>query len=180
MPRKIVLYIAMSLDGFIARENGAIDWLSGESGDPNLDFGFERFNQTIDTILMGRTTYEQVVNELSPQVWPYEGKRVIVFTHQQNYPDDRVTTFNGELAPWLETLRAEEGSNIWLAGGGRQIEEFLFCDLIDEYIISVAPVLLGKGIRLFNGGFEQLDLRLTNMNQLDGLVELTYVRRVAA
>ncbi|HEY3425266.1 MAG TPA: dihydrofolate reductase family protein [Negativicutes bacterium] len=75
MNRNIILYIATSLDGYIARNNGAVDWLSGSSGNPNVDYGFDKFYNAIDTIVMGRTTYEQVINELSPGIWVYEGKK---------------------------------------------------------------------------------------------------------
>lgn len=78
MSRSIVLYIAASLDGYIAKSSGAVDWLGGQGDDPYANNGYDNFYSTIDTVIMGRTTYEQVINELSPDIWVYEGKKCYV------------------------------------------------------------------------------------------------------
>ena len=80
MNRKVILYITASLDGYIARKDGSIDWLSGDGSDPNIDNGYSAFCKTVDTIIMGSKTYEQIIHELSPNMWIYDGMQCFVAT----------------------------------------------------------------------------------------------------
>ena len=156
MERKVVLYIAMSLDGYIARSNGAVDWLSGHGDVEEVDNGYEDFYSTIDTIVMGRTTYEQVVNELSPEVWIYEGKKCYVFTNKE-YEDNEKVEFTSEDIS--------------------EFHEFVRKNLIDKYIITVIPTILGEGIPLFLKGSSEIKLKLVESKSIDGMVELTYIKQ---
>jgi dihydrofolate reductase len=175
--RNIILYIAVSLDGYIARSNGAVDWLSGSSGDPNVDSGFDKFYSSIDTVVMGRTTYEQVINELSPSAWVYEGKKCYVATTRNDESDNRVEYISEDITEFIKNLTSQQGKDIWLVGGGKLIDQFMKQNLIDKYIITIIPTILGDGIPLFIENNPEIKLKLIETKAVDGMAELTYVRR---
>lgn len=177
MKRKVVLYIAMSLDGYIARSNGAVDWLSGHGKVLEVDNGYEEFYNTVDTIVMGRTTYEQVVNELSPDVWVYEGKKCYVFTKKEYEANGKVEFTSESIIDFVSDIKSELGRDIWLVGGGKLIHEFVKKNLIDKYVITVIPTILGEGIPLFIKENQEIKLKLIETKNIDGMVELIYVRR---
>jgi len=172
--KKIILYIAMSLDGYIAGENGEIDWLE-KFNDKKVTESIEKFMEQIDTIIMGKATYLKLVNDIAINSWPYPGKRCLVLTRDLTLKDDRVEVIHEFNREYLESLRELGGKDIWLMGGGKTIETFLQEDYIDEYIITVTPTILGKGIPLFRGEGKQIDLLLKNVELLGELVTLTYV-----
>ncbi len=177
MNRNIVLYIATSLDGYIARENGGIDWLIGESNDLDVENGYNDFYSQIDTVVMGRTTYEQIIHELSPDSWVYKGKACYVATTRRSEPDHRVEFIKEDITGFVKKLKQEQGKDIWLVGGGKLIDQFMKQDLIDKYIITIIPSILGNGIPLFLGKNPEIKLKLNETKTFDGMVELTYVRR---
>lgn len=107
MNRIIILYIAISLDGYIAKSNGAVDWLIGNGDDPNLDNGYDNFYSTIDTVVMGRITYEQVINELSPDIWVYEGKKCYVATTRKCECDSRAEFISEDIVGFVKDLRTQ-------------------------------------------------------------------------
>lgn len=172
--KKIILYIAMSLDGYIAGENGELDWLD-KFNDEKVIKSTEKFMKEIDTIIMGKATYLKLVNDIAKDNWPYPGKRCLVLTSDMMLKDDRVEVIHEISRGVIESLRELGGKDIWLMGGGKTIETFLQEDYIDEYIITVTPTILGKGIPLFRGEGKQIDLLLKNVEFLGELVTLTYV-----
>ncbi len=176
MSRKIILYIAASLDGYIARNNSAVDWLSDGSDDSNIDNGYDRFYQSIDTVVMGRTTYEQVINELSPDVWVYEGKKCYVASTKEWESDNRVEVITGDITGFVNNLKKQQGMDIWIVGGGKLIDQFIKHNLIDKYIITIIPTILGDGIPLFLGKNPEIKLKLIETKNIGDMVELTYVR----
>ncbi|MBV6643463.1 MAG: dihydrofolate reductase [Cyclobacteriaceae bacterium] len=147
--RKLVLYIATSIDGYIARPNGKVDWLEypdfmieGE------DFGYQKFIKTIDTTIMGGDTYKEVLGFGIP--WPYADKKNYVFT-RSNYPPMETVTFVGEnIGQFVKELKAQPGKDIWLIGGGKINSIMIEENLIDEMIISVMPITIGEGIPMFS------------------------------
>jgi len=173
MSRKIVLYIAMSLDGYIAGEYGELDFLS-DLGD--VDLGYDDFDARIDTVVMGSTTYLQVVNELSPDMWVYAGKSTLVATSQDLPEDDNVEFVKDGIVARVLKEKEKPGKDIWLVGGGVLVSEFVEKNLIDEYIITLIPVIIGGGIPLFLGGHEALDLELIGTKTKRNLIELTYTK----
>jgi len=177
MERKIVLYIAMSLDGYIARINGSVDWLSGHGKVLEVDNGYEEFYNNVDTIIMGRVTYEQVVNELSPDNWVYEGKNCYVFTKKEYETNEKVKFISGSITNFVSDIKNQLGKDIWLVGGGKLIHEFVRENLVDKYVITVIPTILGEGIPLFIKENPEIKLKLIKTQTVDGMVELTYVRR---
>jgi dihydrofolate reductase len=167
------VYIATSLDGFIARPDGALDWLSVVKRDGE-DYGYAKFAATVDTLVMGRATYDVV---LGFGGWPYAGKRVIVLTHRPapgRHGAELVDSSPAELAARLE----REGARRVYVDGGAVIRQFLAADLIDDLTISVIPVVLGAGIPLFGPGTPEVPIALDGVEAFpSGLVQVRYRAR---
>jgi len=176
MDSKLILYIAMSLDGYIAEKDGSIRFLNETPG-PSPDLGYEKFYESVQAIILGGKTYRQVKNELSPDQWPYEGMPCYVCTRQQ-LPHDPNVRFTS-LPPGRQLLRMvsqEHPGNIWLMGGGEIVGGFMRENLIDTYYIYVMPTVLGDGIPLFPAGFPKADLSLESCQKIGEIVELVYRR----
>ncbi|WP_088071904.1 dihydrofolate reductase family protein [Gottfriedia luciferensis] len=169
MARNIILYIATSLDGFIARENGEIDWLFDPS---EMDYGYNEFIQKIDTVLMGRKTYDKV---LTFGEYPYKDKKSYVFTTKQKENDVNVEFISTDIMPFIENLKKVDGKDIWLVGGAELTKFFLKNRLIDELILFVQPTIIGSGIPLFQDieKDQQLTLQAHKIYE-NGMVEVRY------
>jgi dihydrofolate reductase len=165
------VFVATSLDGFIARSDGRVDWLSivEQQGE---DYGYRRFFDSIDALVMGRKTYETVLGFGGE--WPYAGKRCIVLTSSK--PPAR---FNAELcaeapAPLVDRLTSEGAKRIYV-DGGVVIQSFLAAGLVTDMTISIVPVLLGDGVRLFGNMGADVRLSLVRSRSFSsGLVQLEY------
>lgn len=173
MMSKIILYVASSLDGFIAGRNGDISWLDAYQVEGE-DYGYSEFLKTIDVIVMGSKTYEQV---LSFGSWPYEGFKTYVMTKRQLKSVDKVEVdfYSGDLDSFVAGIKRESRKNIWLVGGASLAQSFLERGFIDEIVISIIPVILGDGISLF--GHMQRDFRLELIRSgsyNNGIVKLHY------
>lgn len=173
MAKKVSLYIAASLDGFIARPDGAVDWLPAPV--PGVeDYGYTAFLDAADTLLMGRKTYEQLP---AFGLWPYGDRRCIVFSATRGGTRDAHAEFlDCDIAACVRELKAEPGDGvIWLVGGAEIIAACLAGGVVDEIILTTVPVLLGEGIRLFpeTGWSTRLSLRQVQ-SYSDGLVQHTY------
>jgi len=172
--RKVILYIAQSLDGYIAKEDGDISWLSIVERD-NEDYGYQSFIETVDTVIMGRKTYDKV---LSFGVdFPHKDKKCYVISNTLKGSGDDVQYFSGNIEDLIISIRQDEGKDIFVDGGAEVIRELKDKNLIDEYIISIIPILLGKGIRLFKETDSESRLKLMECKVFDsGLVQLEYKR----
>lgn len=178
--RKVILYIAISLDGFIADPAGGVAWLGGE--DPAVDdmTGYACFIQNIDTVIMGGTTYRQIAEELSPQAWPYEGLQSYVFTSRPEPQQKEITFLQGDLPAFVRELQTRPGKDIWICGGAQVVSQLLKADGIDVYQLTILPVLMGQGIPLFDGKTAaSLPLHLEETNVINGMIEAVYTRRSA-
>lgn len=175
--RKVILYIAMSLDGYIADDNGGVDWLLGEDHTNNEDNGYSKFIEHIDTIIMGKTTYNQIVNELSIDVWPYPQQTSYIITSSKIDYKENIIAYNGNIKDLVTKLKQENGKDIWLVGGAQLVKYFMKNDLIDQWQISIIPSIIGMGIKLFKEGnyLKLLHLESTSIN--NGICELVYTRR---
>jgi len=168
------VYIAVSLDGFIARSDGTIDWLANvqRAGE---DYGYKRFFDAIDTVIIGRKTYDQV---LGFDPWPYAGKRCVVMTHAPPVSRHGETFFDGSALELVAGLR-EDGARRAYVDGGLVIQQFLAAGLVTDLTLSVIPILLGEGIRLFGKTGRDVPLALIRSTRFDtGLAQLEY--RIAA
>lgn len=167
--KRIVVYLATSIDGAIARGDGRIDWL-----DDAGDFGFAAFLDGIDAIVMGRVTYDEI---LDFETWPY-GKRETWVVSRKREGRDRHASFGADLGEILERLRSASGSGrVWIAGGGAVVAEALRLDLVDDLELFVHPVILGDGIPMVPFGVPDRPLELVAAEpQPRGLVRLVYRR----
>lgn len=175
--RKVTLFIAMSLDGYIADANGGVDWLDGQDADVENPDVYSEFVKDIDTVLMGWNTYNQVVTELSPTEWVYSDFTTYVITHRQCEPSESIQFTSENPVELLKKLKAQDGKGIWICGGANLIQQLMQADCIDQYYISVIPTLLGGGIRLFCDLEKEMNLRLCKTQTYNGITDLVYVRR---
>lgn len=144
-----IVFIATSIDGYIAKENGSIDWLNEFAENGSSDFGYSQLISRVDAIVMGRNTYEKVL-ELTNE-WPYS-KKVFVLSNSLKEPKkelaDKVEVVSGELKDILSNIKSSGFENLYI-DGGQVIQQFLREYLIDELILTRMPILLGGGISLF-------------------------------
>ena len=174
--RKISLFIAMSLDGYIADNKGSVDWLNGQGNDDKNIDTYSEFSKTIDTILMGGNTYHQIVSELSPNKWVYNEFTTYVITHNRHVSSEKIRFVNISPVDLVKRLKEENGKDVWVCGGANLVQQLVNEDLIDYYYITVIPTLLGSGIRLFENGKYEIKLRLLNTQSYNGLTDLIYTR----
>lgn len=175
--RKVVLYIAMSLDGYIADRDGKVDWLGGHGPEEDNVDTYAEFIQDMDTVVMGWNTYHQIVTELSPDEWPYKGLTSYVITHRKLPPADEIKFTEESPYELVKRLRNGQGKGIWICGGGSVIQPLVQSGLIDEYQIAVIPTILGSGVRLFGEIPKEIKLKLLRTQGYNGIMELTYTRR---
>ena len=176
--RKVILYIAMSLDGYIADKNGGVDWLTGQDKEAESGDTYSEFINGIDTVVMGRTTYDQVREELSPEIWPYEELTSYVITHKNERSTENIKFVREDPCELTERLRRKKDKNIWICGGKSIIQPMVRDNLIDEYHISVIPTILGSGIPLFGKEEKEIKLRLKYAKTSNGITELVYERKI--
>lgn len=175
--RKVVLFIAISLDGYIADANGGVDWLSGQGDDSENMDTYSEFVKDIDTVIMGWNTYHQVVTELSPKEWIYSDLKTYVVTHKLSDSSEQICFTDESPTDLVKKLKAENGKDIWICGGAAIVHQLICADLIDKYYISVIPTLLGNGIRLFGEFPKERKLSLTKTQHYNGITDLIYERR---
>lgn len=175
--RKVVLFIAMSLDGYIADKNGNVDWLGGQNQNEETLDTYSIFIKDIDTVIMGWNTYHQVVTDLSPTEWIYNNLTSYVVTHKELSSTDKIIFTQKSPCNIVNELKQEQGKNIWICGGANIIQQLIDADLIDEYYISVIPTLLGTGIRLFGTNSKEIKLKLMYTQSYNGITDLIYARR---
>jgi dihydrofolate reductase len=172
--RKLIVYIAMSLDGYIAKPNEDLSFLSlvqleGE------DYGYEKFSKTIDTVIMGRKTYDWVMKQVP--VFPHADKETYIISRMAKPGMGTIQYYSGSIKDLVSRLKRKSGKNIFVDGGAEIVNLLLHDLLIDEWIISVIPILLGAGVRLFKDGRPEQKLSLVQTMQFKtGLVQLHYER----
>lgn len=177
--RKTILYIAVSVDGYIADEKDSVEWISGHDNNGQNEDTFTPFFESVDTIIMGRKTYNQIVQELSPNHWPYDGAKTFVITHNIEKDDSEhdVCFCDVPASRLVAEMRQSNGKNIWICGGAQIVRELIAKDLIDTYHLAIIPVILGKGTRLFDSTSRPVELTLTYTKDYNGIIELIYNRR---
>lgn len=168
--RKFVLFIASTLDGYIATKDHNLDWLFNVEGEG--DNGISQFYHTIDTIIMGKTTYDWIMEY--EDVFPYKDKECYIFSRTPKEDTEYVSFVNQDVISFSKELKSKSGKNIWIMGGSELISNFINEKLVDEIRVTVAPVLLGSGIPLFKENSFQTLLRLNGINRFNQFVELHY------
>jgi dihydrofolate reductase len=175
--RKIIVEVAISADGYIARPDGDVEWLNRRA---RRDYGMKAFYRTIDTILMGRKTYDWAL-----AYWKKAGKKDGMFDTKvanlvfSRKPPKRVVPgvqfVREPIKAFVRRLRSKPGKHIWMMGGGELIASFLDAGEIDEFNIHVVPTFIGKGIPLIAPRHRDINLRLRSSKKYpDGVVELRY------
>lgn len=175
--RQLSLFIATSLDGYIAKPNDDLSFLKLVEKEGE-DYGYAEFTANIDTIILGRKTYDYVLKEIGSSHYDNGQRDVYVITRTARPSVGRTTFYTGNLTELVEQLKSENGKNIYCDGGAEIVNELLKSDLIDEFIISIVPILVGNGTRLFKNGRPEQQLELMNSETFDtGLTQLHYKRK---
>ena len=172
--RKVILYIAMSLDGYIAQPHDDLTFLSivEQEGE---DYGYHEFTQTVDTVIMGRRTYDKVLSFGIP--FPHADKQTYIITRAAKPSEGNIHFYNGDLPTLIQQLKAQAGKDIFLDGGAEAVFALMQHHLIDEYIISIIPIFVGAGISLFKADRPAENLQLISAKSFEkGLVQLHYKR----
>lgn len=179
--RKIIVYIATSADGYIARPDGDVEWLNRR---PHVDYGMRAFYSTIDTILFGRKTYDwalayQKKHRLKKSIFDKKVANYIFSRKPPKMAPPEVKFVHQPVKAFAQRLRATPGKHIWMMGGGGLIASFLDAGEIDEFDIHVVPVFIGEGIPLVASRHRDIALHLRSAKKYpDGVVRLRYnVRR---
>lgn len=176
--KSVVLYIAMSLDGYIADCKKSVNWIKGQDDSAEIQDTYSAFFDSISTVIMGKRTYDQITTELSPDKWPYSGAITYVFTHDASMADRMDIKFtSADPCKLVNKLRTGTGKNIWICGGADVINQLLKKDLIDMFHISIIPVILGGGTKLFEEAVDMINLELVNTLNYNGIIEVVYKRR---
>jgi dihydrofolate reductase len=158
--RKVILFSAMSLDGFIAKTNGNIEWLFDIPNIDKTDHGYKDFYKTIDTTIMGRKTYDQILLDEGNESIIYPGKKNYVFSHIKRKSTDSVEFISDDIVSFIKELKTKPGKDIWILGGG-QVNSMLFeNNLIDTLQLQIFPILLNHGIPLSNCDLDEIKFKL--------------------
>jgi len=175
--KKVKLYIASSFDHYIARANGDVSWLElPEYAIEGEDYGYHKFYDSIDTCIMGHNTYKIIKGFDVP--FPYSGKNNYVFSNNTELQDNEDVQFvKQDIASFVSQLKRKSGKDIWLVGGGQINQILLNYNLIDEMILTVMPIMLGHGVKLFHGVVKEKKLNLIDTKHYsNGVLQLKYVR----
>ena len=170
--RKIILYIATSLDGYIAKPNDDLNFLSivQQEGE---DYGYADFVKSVDTVILGKKTYDWVMKQVPD--FPHADKDTYIITRMQRSSINKTNFYTGDLNELVLRLKNEQGKNIFIDGGSEIVNELLKQKLIDEFIISVIPILVGNGTRLFKDGRPEQKLKLVDIRKFEtGLAQFHY------
>ena len=173
MNRKLCLFIAMSLDGYISKPDGDISFLD-EMNQEGEDYGYTAYIESVDTILLGRKTYDKILSMGVDS--PYGDREVYVLTRNAREHSGKTVFYSDDLRALVYDLKNKPGKNIYCDGGAEIIQQLLQAELIDQLTISIIPVILGSGIRLFDKIYPEQKLTLLESKSFTkGLTQLHYV-----
>ena len=174
--RKTVLYTAVSIDGYVAAEGDDLSWLEAAEDTSDVDEDYIAFERNVTTVVMGNGTYRYIVKE--GVLDPYPDRETYVFTRTEGQTSPHVTYVTEDPSEFTRKLKQGTGGDIWIVGGGNINGQLLAADLIDELQLSIAPITLGSGARLFEGRSDWREFELMDTKPLGvGLVKLTYTRK---
>jgi len=172
--RKVILYIAMSLDGYIATNDNGLEFLALVEED-GQDYSYKDFVNTVDTVIVGRKSYDKVLS--MGLEYPHADKDLYIITRTPRPSVGSTKFYTGNLKQLVKDLKSEKGKSIYVDGGAEVANELLNDNLIDEFYISIIPALLGDGISLFKSDRPELKLKLISSKSFNkGLVQLHYVK----
>ena len=177
MSGKLVLYIACSLDGYIAHTDGSIGFLE-ENTTQLSQLGYDEFYSSVDVLIMGANSYKQLLYDISPQRWLYEGKTTFVYTHADIEESKEIKKAEVPPQELLEHIRKDITGDIWLFGGGETVKLFMQNNLVDRYMIYIMPNILGSGIPFFPSGFPSIRIVLESVRKIDEITEIIYNKMI--
>lgn len=170
--RKVILYIAASLDLHITKPNDDLSFLSLVEKDGE-DYGYNQFIHSVDTVIIGRKTYDWVMKHVPEFV--HKDKDCFVITRTTKPSEGKIQFYTGDLKELVLNLKQKVGKNIFVDGGAEIVNELMKHHLIDEIILSIIPVILGEGVKLFKDGIPEEKLILESSRSFEkGLVQLHY------
>lgn len=171
--RKVIVYIATSLDGYIAKPNDDLSFLSIVEKEGE-DYGYAEFISTVDTVIVGRRTYDWVM-EHAPDFAHHE-RETYVISKTARPAKGNTTFYTGDLTALVEKLKDTQGKNIFCDGGAEVVHALIKAKLVDTIIISIVPIMVGDGTKLFKDGRPEQKLQLIDVQHFDtGLVQLNYL-----
>lgn len=171
--KKVKLYIAASIDGYIARPDGDIEWLTGFPNPSKTDYGYKDFFASVDTVIMGGRTYRDVL--AMDVIWPYKNKETYVVTHHPQKSKENIRFISENVVETISELRKKDGKDIWLVGGGQLLSLLLSADLVDEMQVTYIPVILSNGIPLFPNSTKESQWNLLENKAFDsGVIQVKY------
>ncbi len=173
MSRNIILCMAMSLDGFIADKKGNINWISYYEN-RDIDLVNEKFLNQVDTAIMGRKTYEKIYSQIALEEWGLNEIKCYVATKKHLIENKQVEFINDNTIEFIRHLKSENGKDIWVVGGAEFAQNLISEGLIDEFHITIVPIVLGEGIELFKDNINKTKLHLDNCGVYDELILLQY------
>lgn len=176
--RKIILYIATSIDGYIAYSDGELDWLSEYPITPESNYGYNEFFDSVDSVIMGGKSFRDILN--MDVTYPYKDKKSYIITRSNNNQTfiENVQFLSENIIETIQSLKKQQGKDIWLVGGGEIISMLLNYNLIDEMIITYIPKILGDGIPLFPKIKNESKWQLLNSQSYENGVITTYYEAV--
>ena len=175
--RKVILFSAMSLDGFIAKKNGNIDWLFDIPNMDKTDHGYNDFFKTIDTTIIGRKTYDQILRDEGNEAIIYPGKKNYVFSHKKRESTKSVEFISDDIVHFINEMKMRPGKDIWIVGGGQINSILLENNLIDILQLQVFPFLLNNGISLSDCGLDEIKFKLLKTHVYPtGVIDVIYER----
>lgn len=173
---KTVLFISMSLDGYLADVNGSIDWLS-DVVQTEEDLTYDKFYKDVSAVILGRVTYDQITTQLAVDHYPYSNVDSYVITREKRKDLDHVYFTNEDVVDVVKKQRDKYDGILWIVGGSSLIQPLVEANLIDEYQISVMPMILGDGVKLFKPTHKKIPLSLKKSEVINEMVYLTYEKR---
>ena len=178
MKRKIILNIAVSIDGFIADKEGGFDWIQGDkdtSHNTEKQFDFSQFIDSIDIVVMGKFAYLDCPEQSMQQ---FKSMKILVATNEKlENKYNNVEFISGDVVAQINKLQEEDGKNIWLYGGASVVDSCIKANIIDEYIIGIIPIILGEGRPLFLKNNPRITLHLEESTTQEGILIMRYTRR---
>ena len=171
--RKVILSIATSLDGFIAKPNGSVNWLKNIPNPNKIDYGIGEFIKSIDTTMMGNNTYKEILGYNIP--FPFPDKKNFVFSKTSQTNTEYVSFISENIPQFVKEIKKQEGSDIWLIGGGEINTFFLNNGLIDKLLIRIVPIVIGEGLPLFPNKPKEAIFKLLKTDTFStGTIQMTY------
>ncbi len=175
MAKQIVMTLAMSLDGYIVDELGGFEWIKGDDDhtlDTEMKWDYQQFLSSIDLVIMGKRCYEQDMH------LDFKNKPVLVASHEPKAPVHNLSFIQGDIVQeTLEYMGQHHLESAFLFGGGGLLDAFIKADIIDEYIIGIVPIILGRGRKLFYDNNPVIKLHLKKVVIEEGVTILTYTKR---